>query len=171
MTKASHRWISIAAALVAALACAQEEEEPAAHAQQHEALVDQECAVCGMSVASQSAPRAQVLHRDGTRLFFCSLADWRVHLGAPSPHGRAVASFVEVLDPDENPALVLTQPHDWVPAQTASFLVGVQRPGVMGRPLLAYRDREQAESLLHTRGNEQVLNLASLETWWNEVSQ
>jgi len=62
------------------------------------ALDDQEDEVCGMLVREQSAPRSQVVHRDGSRFFFCSLSDLLVHLDAPSPHGRADVTFVEVLD-------------------------------------------------------------------------
>ena len=32
-----------------------------------------ECAACGMIVREQPSPRAQAVHRDGERVYFCSI--------------------------------------------------------------------------------------------------
>ncbi|MDP6207588.1 MAG: nitrous oxide reductase accessory protein NosL, partial [Roseibacillus sp.] len=80
-----------------------------------EAISNQEDAVCGMLVREQSAPRAQVIHRDGTRAFFCSVADLLAYLEAPSPHGAVLRTYLEVMEPDESPAQLSVSPYGTPP--------------------------------------------------------
>jgi len=133
------------------------------------ALTDQEDEVCGMLVREQSAPRSQVIHRDGTRFFFCSLGDMLVHLGAPSPHGRSEAVFVEVMDPGEDPMQTHTGEHPWVPAAEAVYVVGIARHGIMGEPVLVYADRPAAERVAGRSTGAQILDLAGLRDWWRAL--
>jgi nitrous oxide reductase accessory protein NosL len=138
--------------------------------QSHEAAAihDQEDAVCGMLVRAQSAPRGQVVHRDGSRFFFCSLGDLLVHLAAPSPHGRAEATFVEVMELGEDPAESHTGAHRWVSAEAAIYVIGIDRPGIMGEPVLAYATPSEAESAMLTYGGMQSLDLTGLIYWWQD---
>ena len=110
------------------------------------AMGTQTCAACGMVVREQPAPRGQVLHRDGTNPFFCSLGDMLHYLKAPSPHGRVTGVFVEVLDPNLDPMLLSSSPRPWLTADQAAFVVGFPREGFMGPPLLAYEKRTDAEA-------------------------
>lgn len=148
-------------------ACAEEEGAPLASIQ-HAPIHDHECGVCGMSVAMQPAPRAQVVHRDGTRRFFCSIADWQLDMSAPSPHGRVVASFVEVLDADSNPMTSSTEPHRWVAAPDVSYVVDITRPGVMGKPVLTFDDPALAEKIADGQGDAHRVDLTGLGTWFVE---
>ncbi len=132
------------------------------------ALADQEDAVCGMLVRGQSAPRGQLVHRDGTRLFFCSLGDLLVHLSAPSPHGEVKAVFVEVMEPDEDPLESHPGPHAWLRAEEVTFVVGVPRRGIMGPPVLSYRDAAAAESAVGERDGVRLLDFAGLRGWWSD---
>lgn len=130
-------------------------------------IADQEGAVCGMVVRDQSAPRAQVVHRDGTRAFLCSIGDLLAYLQVPSPHGAAEAVLVEVMAADEDPLEAHTGPHPWLPAAQAVFLVGIERRGIMGEPVLVYRDLETAARV--ARGTSaQALDFAALRSWWME---
>ena len=106
-----------------------------------------ECAVCSMVVREQPAPRAQVVHRDGARRFLCSLGDLVQYLRAPSRHGKVEAVFVEVLDSTQDPTRVSAEPRPWVRWEAAHFVVGVARSGVMGVPVLAYRDSDDARRI------------------------
>lgn len=133
------------------------------------ALDDQEDAVCGMLVREQSAPRAQIVHRDGSRLFFCSLGDMLVYLSAPSPHGRAEAIFVEVLEPAEDPLQSHAGVHPWLAAEDAAYVVGIERPGIMGEPVLAYADRSQAERAMRGHDGARMLDIAELRDWWQAL--
>lgn len=103
-----------------------------------------ECAACGMIVREQPSPRAQAVHRDGERAFLCSIGEALNYVAAPSPHGAIVATYVEVLAPDANPAANSAERRPWMPAERAVFVVGIARPRVMGRPVLAYGSREDA---------------------------
>ena len=132
------------------------------------ALADQEDAVCGMLVREQSAPRGQVAHRDGSTFFFCSIGDLPVYLGAPSPHGRPEAVFVEGMRPDQDPARPHTGAHPWMPAADAVYVVGVDRPGVMGEPVLAYATRADAKAVVADHPGARILDLEGLRAWWNE---
>jgi nitrous oxide reductase accessory protein NosL len=151
------------------IGCGPADEGEGGHVHQAAALADQEDEVCGMLVREQSAPRAQVVHRDGSRFFFCSVGDLLVHAGAPSPHGRVQAIFVEVMDPSEDPGESHTDPHPWVLADEAHYVVGVEREGIMGEPVLAYADRGQAELTMRAHTGAQVLDLAGLREWWKAV--
>ena len=106
----------------------------------------EECAVCGMLVREQPAPRAQAIFRDATRAFVCSPAELIQLIAAPSAHGKPAALFVETVAPDVDPAQLGAAPsHAWIDAQRAWYVVGVPRSGVMGTPLLAYAERSAAE--------------------------
>lgn len=126
-----------------------------------------EGAVCGMIVRDQSAPRAQVLHRDGTRSFVCSIGDLLAYLQAPSPHGAPSSIMVEVMDPSEAPMESHTEPHPWIEAADAIYVVGIPRRGIMGQPVLVYGDAASAAIVLNGTSGE-ALSFAELERWWLE---
>ncbi len=156
---------AVAAAL--AVACTAEDASEPAAPLTTVAIDDQAGAVCGMIVRDQSAPRAQVVHRDGERAFLCSIGDLLVHVLAPSPHGKAEAIWVEVLTPEQDPAESHTGPHEWVRAEDAVYVVGIERRGIMGPPVLVYRTREDAERV--TAGTAgRVLDFEGLKGWWQE---
>ena len=153
------------------LACSAPDDEDGSRGHEPQELVGQECAVCGMTAALQSAPRAQVIHRDGTELFFCSIGDLLVHRFAPSPHGKVVAIFVESMEASEEPGLPHVEPHPWITAGEATFVVGIERPGIMGKPVLVYRDGAEANSIVRAHPGSQTLDLAGLENWWQTENE
>lgn len=106
-----------------------------------------ECATCNMVVREQPAPRAQLVHRDGTRAHFCSIGDMLPYLASPSPHGKAEHIFVEVMSAEEDPESTSTAEHPWTPAAGVSYVVGVKRPKVMGAPVLSYTDPGTAKQV------------------------
>jgi nitrous oxide reductase accessory protein NosL len=159
-------WAARALIVFALLGCGPSGDGTTAKTHQSIALSDQEDAVCGMLVREMSAPRGQVVHRDGSRFFFCSLGDMLIHLDAPSPHGRVEAIFVEVMTPDENPMQSHTGDHPWVPASEAVFVVGIDRPGIMGAPVLAYANQSDADHVSQGRSKTQRLDMAGLREWW-----
>lgn len=149
------------------LSCGSGEEGPAPLALEAFPIEHHEGAVCGMIVRDQSAPRGQVLHRDGTRSFVCSIGDLLAYLQAPSPHGAAATILVEVMDPDEDPMENHREPHPWVPAAEAVYVVGIPRRGIMGEPVLVYRDWHSAEQV--TRGTSAaLLDFKELEQRWRD---
>jgi nitrous oxide reductase accessory protein NosL len=149
------------------LACGPADDTAAERAHEPVALQDQEDAVCGMLVREQSAPRGQITHSDGSRFFFCSIGDMLVYLSAPSPRGRANAVFVEVMDPEEDPVQPHTGSHPWLAAKDAVYVVGVERPGIMGEPVLTYAARSDAEHVVARHAGAQMLDLAGLQRWWD----
>jgi nitrous oxide reductase accessory protein NosL len=105
-----------------------------------------ECAACGMIVRDQPPPHGQVVYHDGTRAFACSIADLVQTLAVPSGHGSPERIFVEALSADVVPAEITPKtPGTWVDATSASYVLGVARPGVMGTPVLVYAARADAE--------------------------
>lgn len=103
-----------------------------------EPYADHECAACGMIVREQLSPRAQVAHRDGTHAWLCSIADAAAYVAAPSPHGRIEQIWVETLASDVDIAAGETAPRPWAEASSAWFVLGVERMGVMGAPVLVF---------------------------------
>lgn len=157
---------AVVTALVALLGCGVEEGPTSSGRNTPSPIGNHEDPVCGMLVREQSAPRAQVFHRDGTSFFLCSIGDLLVHLSAPSPHGSVVDAFVEVLRTDEDPATSHTGPHDWVGIGHASYVVGVPRRAVMGDPILAYASVEEAREVASSVEGTRVLDFEGLDRWW-----
>jgi len=115
-----------------------------AEAKQPVELVAHECAACGMIVREQPSPRGQLVHKDGTRQFFCSVGDMVTYLTAPSPHGHVVNTWVEVQDALANPIAHDTTNQPWKPTANATFVLGAKRPRIMGTPVLVYAGKELA---------------------------
>jgi len=143
-------------------ACSGEEASGEVDRTAHE-LDGDECAACGMIVREQPAPRAQLVHRDGERAFFCSIGDMVAYRAGPSPHGEVVATYVEVLPADADPALNDPARRPWVEAQTAGFVLGVARHQIMGEPVLVYATHDEAE-LAATRYGGRAVEPAELQT-------
>ena len=162
-------WATVALVALVLLGCSPSDEGDFESPHQAVALDDQEDEVCGMLVREQSAPRSQVVHRDGSRFFFCSVADMLVHLSAPSPHGRTEAVFVEVMEPEEDPMLSHTGVHPWLPVEDAVYVIGIERRGVMGEPVLVYADRSEAERAMQGHSDARMLDMAGLRNWWKAL--
>jgi nitrous oxide reductase accessory protein NosL len=124
-----------------------------------------------MLVRAQAAPRGQVLHRDGTTLFLCSIGDLLVHLSAPSPHGRVVEVFVEVMEPLAELPEPRTGPHPWLPASQAVFVIGIERPNIMGESVLVYRDHAAAAEVTERNPEALALDFEALQSWWQGLSR
>ena len=111
------------------------------------ALDNASCASCGMVVREQPSPRGQAIHRDGTRVFFCSLADMIHYTAAPSPHGKVKHLYVEESDHQKDPLQHQFERLPWIDAKQSWFVVGVPRQGIMGKPLMSYRDEVVAKAV------------------------
>jgi len=119
------------------------------------------CSLCSMVVAEQPVPRAQVVHRDGHRVFLCTVSELGPYLQAPSSHGKPAVIFVEVLAAGDDGNPVSLEPHPWVDAASAFYVVeGAERP-VMGESVLAYRNREEAQAMALASGGNVIA--------WEEV--
>lgn len=143
---------------VLALACSTTEtveapREPAA-------LDGQECAACGMIVREEPSPRAQLVHRDGERAFFCSLADLVAYREVPSRHGEVVHTWVESLPAELDPAAHDAAAQPWIEAERAHFVLGIERR-VMGTPGLSYAREEDARAVAERVGGRAMR--------WNEA--
>jgi copper chaperone NosL len=127
-------------------ACGGEERASAGASAHAEPIAEHECGSCGMIVREQPAPRAQVVHRDGTHAWFCSVGDVVAYLGAPSPHGRIEHVWVEVVEADVDLASTDVSEGTWVESTSAHYVLGVARPNVMGTPVLAFASAADAAS-------------------------
>lgn len=116
------------------------------------ALDGQDCAVCGMTVDEQPAPRAQVRFHNGVHELYCSIGDLQVASAAPSRHGKVDNTWVEALPADFDPASTRTPPLPWIPAGDAHVVVGVPRPLVMGAPALTYATAAAATAAAQAHG-------------------
>ncbi len=159
--------VAVVLVALSLLSCGPADDNAAERSHGPIALSDQQDEVCGMLVREQSAPRSQVIHSDGSRFFFCSIGDMLVYLGAPSPHGRPNAIFVEVMEPQEDPSQPHTGMHPWLPAEDAVYVVGIERPSIMGEPVLTYAARSDAEHVIARHAGAQVLDVAGLREWWD----
>jgi nitrous oxide reductase accessory protein NosL len=124
-----------------------------------------------MVVSDQPAPRAQVLHRDGTRLYLCGIGDLLAHLEARSPHGAPVDIYVEAMEAHEDPQDIHLGPHEWIRAEDALYRIGDERPRlIMGRPVMVYRDRMTAQSAV-SHGPTKILDFDEIRAWWRQSAR
>ena len=107
---------------------------------------DAECAACAMIVRDQPTPRGQLVHRDGTRVHFCSIADLVTYLAAPSPHGSPQAIYVEVMAPSADPDERSTEERTSRPVGEAGFVYGDFERPVMGEAVLTFGSMEEARA-------------------------
>ncbi len=128
-----------------------------------------ECAVCGMVVDEQPAPRGQVVFRDGTHKFTCSLGDLRAYVQAPNPLGDPARIYVE--DVGENfdikSSAAVAKP--WIDAGEASYVVGIQRAGIMGEPAVSFRSAREAAAFAESSGGRLVSWSAMKTTPFNKI--
>ena len=144
----------VAGLCLPASACRSKTDAAAQVAATAEPFTVHECAACGMVVREQPAPRGQVVHRDGQREYLCSLGDMLQYLRTPSSHGAAEQVFVELLDPATDPERTSTAPRPWAPAGGVHFVVGVARPGIMGKPVLTYATADEATAVATKHGGQ-----------------
>jgi copper chaperone NosL len=128
-----------------------------------------ECAVCGMVVREQPSPRGQVVHRDGEHAFLCSLGDLRAYVQAPGPRGEPVATFVEALPAGHDLSKTDTAAQPWTAAADAHYLVGFDRPGVMGLPIGSFSSEEGAALAASALSGRQATWNALRTTPFNEL--
>ena len=122
-----------------------------------------ECAACGMIVRDQPAPRGQLVHRDGTRHYFCSVSDMLTYLRAPSPHGDAVAIYAEQVDPETEPYAWGNEQLPWVDVTSATYVLGVKNPRIMGKPILVYDAPAAADSVARRLNNGRTVDWTGLK--------
>lgn len=108
-----------------------------------------ECAVCGMTVGEQLAPRGQVVFRDGTHQHVCSVQELRALVQAPSSRGAPVAVYVEALPDDFDVAAGTSAVLPWITVEEGRFVYGASRPMVMGEPALVFADDTGAAAAAH----------------------
>jgi nitrous oxide reductase accessory protein NosL len=111
-----------------------------------EPIADHECGACGMIVREEPSPRGQLVHRDGTHVWFCSIADVVAYMGAPSPHGRVEHVWVETLPAEVDPTQNDAAPRPWAEAVQAHYVTGVLRERVMGQAVLVFASEADARA-------------------------
>ncbi|MBT8037207.1 MAG: nitrous oxide reductase accessory protein NosL [Verrucomicrobiae bacterium] len=133
-------------AMVALVACNREKLESTQEAAVVANNVETEtCSACGMVVREQPAPRGQVVFRDGSREFLCAIDDLVRFLEVPSPKGKPVKIFAEVMADGHDIADMDASTKPWLEADKVFFVTGIERGGVMGAPALTYQTKEAAQ--------------------------
>ncbi|NOY92491.1 MAG: hypothetical protein GXP55_14960 [Deltaproteobacteria bacterium] len=130
--------VAACSALFLIAACGSKQADQAPVNTESVPIAEHECSTCGMILREQPAPRAELVHRDGERAFFCSIADLVTYLEAPSPHGHPVAIYVEVMADDATPDDLSTDAKPMRPADQVSFVYGELHRPVMGEPVLTF---------------------------------
>lgn len=142
----ARRVILLLTALAHLVGCDAGSETSTSRETQPEPIGDHECGACGMIVREEPSPRAQLVHRDGTHVWFCSIADEVAYASAPSPHGRVETVWVETLPADVDPMTFDASARPWARVESATFVLGVTRERVMGVPVLAFGSNEDARA-------------------------
>ncbi len=146
-------------ALALLLAACQPEENSSATDAESATASDpktETCAACGMVMREQPAPRGQVVHRDGTRAFLCSIDDLVQYLDIPSPAGKPTRIYAEVM-PDGHDSKDMNQAwQPWFDVADLFFVTGIERGAVMGDPVMTYRARAAAEKAAEKWGGSLV---------------
>lgn len=127
-------------------ACRQEQPTHRSHtATVAENATTETCAACGMVVREQPAPRGQVVYRNGTRSFLCSIDDLVHFLAVPSPNGKPLTIYAEVMPDGYESDKRSTAWQSWDDANELFFVTDIERAAVMGKPALTFHTRGAAE--------------------------
>jgi nitrous oxide reductase accessory protein NosL len=114
---------------------------PAVAAEQPDVTEFPSCKYCGMDRAKFAHSRMLVEYDDGSRVPTCSLHCTAVDLANNLNHAPVSLQVGNMIS------------HELLDAQTAMWVVGGSRPGVMsGRAKWAFADREQAEKFVAEAG-------------------
>ncbi len=113
-----------------------------------------ECEACAMYVLEQPGPRGQLVYRDGSRRYFCSIGDLLAILTLPSPLGEPRQIWIEAMPADMVLADNNTEPQLWIKVNQAHFVVGIERRGVMGMPAVSLASSEDAKIFIGRNGGE-----------------
>lgn len=110
---------------------------------------DDRCPVCGMPNDLYDGPHGKIVLSDGEEIEFCSTVDLLRVTTEPGFEDRGVAA-VRVQDAA---ATVWKDPEGgWIDARTAHYVAGSDRRAAMGRTLVPFGDREDAESFARRHG-------------------
>jgi nitrous oxide reductase accessory protein NosL len=69
------------------------------------------------------------------------------------------------MEPSQDPAESHTGSHPWVDAKEGVYVVGIERPRIMGEPVLVYRNRAAAEQVI-LGTSATILRWDDLGPWW-----
>ena len=94
------------------------------------------------------------MHKDATRQFLCSVSDMVTYLTAPSPHGRITGIWVENMDGVASPLKFETSKLPWISAADSGYVLGVDKPRVMGTPVLVYSSIAAAQRAAKKHGGK-----------------
>lgn len=125
-------------------------------------ITTEECAVCSMVVREQAAPRGQLVHRNGARLFFCSISGMIQHMQAPSPHGKIIASWVEIFPANVDPMDLDVTAKPWKKFEHSFFVMGMKRQGIMGEPVMCFGTKKNATDFA-SKNNGRELSIEELK--------
>jgi copper chaperone NosL len=145
------------------LAACNQENTPSAQADSVVAknVETETCSACGMVVREQPAPRGQVVYRDGSREFLCAIDDLVRFLEVPSPKGKPVKIFAEVMADGHNVTDMDASAKPWVEVDKLFFVTSIERGGVMGAPALTYQT-EDAAKIAAAKYNGKVVTFQQL---------
>ncbi|MCF6311202.1 MAG: nitrous oxide reductase accessory protein NosL [Verrucomicrobiales bacterium] len=158
------RLILIMCCVLASGACRKEQSARQNHTMAVALDADTEtCAACGMVVREQPSPRGQVVYHDGTREFLCSIGDLLHFLAVPSPSGKPLAIYAEVMPDDHEADNRSTTWQVWGEAGELFFVTDIERAAVMGKPVLTFHTRKAAEKAANKLAGK-VVNFDELRT-------
>lgn len=118
---------------------------------------DEKCPVCGMFVSKYPDWVGQILYRDGSRAFFDGAKDlFRSYFDAKQHGGNRRAPVAAVFVTD----FYTLEPIDGI---AAFYVIGSDVLGPMGRELIPFAARADAEKFLRDHGGRRVIVLDQIE--------
>jgi nitrous oxide reductase accessory protein NosL len=54
-------------------------------------------------------------------------------------------------------------------AEAAVYVVGIERQGIMGEPVLAYANERAAQRAVRGHRDARILDMAGLRDWWQAL--
>lgn len=111
---------------------------------------------CQMNVLTHGGPKAQI-HLEGwdAPLFFTQVRDGLAYLRGPERDARVLATYVS--DMGAAPSWEEPGTTNWIPAETAVFVIGSGRMGGMGAPeAVPFARPEHADAFIARHGGRAV---------------
>jgi copper chaperone NosL len=141
--------------LAALTGCERKQELAAAFPQS--VTADTACAVDGMLLLNHPGPKAQIVHSDGTRTFYCDVREALEARHDPEQGHTVAQVFVQPMDGRDWAA----RPDGWAELERLHLVLGSRRMGHMGPTVVPFRQRAAADAFSAAEGGR-VLAAAEL---------
>ncbi len=113
---------------------------------------DHACKICGMILVEYPGPKAQIHYKKGASETFCGTP----HMFMATLHPERPRNISAMYVHDMGKADWDHPKNEWIDAKTAYYVLGGDKKGPMGEPLVPFSELKGAESYVNEHGGRTI---------------